>query len=249
MIPENGGACRVSDRWRDAALEPQRRRRARTRADDTATTIAHESTSHPRAPLALTPINPRGGGPRTLDGMGTGGSATIELRLQRAAQLFDSLDPAPFHEKALDPAAHRYLVDSGMERTGAGSLRLVVQLPRAEAAAANGIASAIHNHFRLELTEVRRGLRRRLRIGRISAAAGALLLALCSLLRSIVPESLGGQTGFLGEGLLILGWVAVWRPVDVLLFERWESLDEQRCLERLAAASVEVAFRDEPEIA
>ncbi len=176
--------------------------------------------------------------------MGNEKNATIEVRLRRAAQLFDNLDPAPFHQKSVDPAAHRYLLDCAMEQGTAQPLRIVIHLPSEEASQAAGMAQAIHNHFRLELETMRRGLRRRHRIGRISAVAGLILLAACSLLRSLVPGWLGGPSGFLGEGLLILGWVAVWRPIDVLLFERWDSVDEQRCLSRLAAAEVELVFGD-----
>lgn len=169
----------------------------------------------------------------------------IELRLQRAAQLFETLDPAPFHQKALDPAAHRYLLDSALELGAPPGLRVIIHLPRVESAAAQGVAAAIHNHFEFELEQARRCLRRRMRIGRMALVAGVVLLAACSVLRSLVPAEYGGPAGFLGEGLLILGWVAIWRPVDVLLFERWEALDERAGLERLAHAPVELALRDQ----
>ena len=34
----------------------------------------------------------------------------IELRLKRLDQLFESYDPAPFHEKDLDPDAEEFIV-------------------------------------------------------------------------------------------------------------------------------------------
>lgn len=37
-----------------------------------------------------------------------------------------------------------------------------------------------------------------------------------------------------GEGLLILSWVVLWRPAELLLFERWESRHERQVLERLS---------------
>lgn len=39
----------------------------------------------------------------------------IELRIQTLDQLFDSLDPAPFHAKALDRNAEAYLLESAAE--------------------------------------------------------------------------------------------------------------------------------------
>ena len=38
--------------------------------------------------------------------------ADIELRLQHLDQLFDTLDPAPFHAKPLDRRVEAWLLDS-----------------------------------------------------------------------------------------------------------------------------------------
>jgi hypothetical protein len=37
--------------------------------------------------------------------------AAIEIRLSRPQQLFNSLDPSPFHERDLDEDAEAYIVD------------------------------------------------------------------------------------------------------------------------------------------
>ena len=44
------------------------------------------------------------------------------------------------------------------------------------------------------------------------------------------------------EGLLILGWVALWRPLDILLFDRFEMRASIKTLRRLAVVPVEVRF-------
>jgi len=47
----------------------------------------------------------------------------------------------------------------------------------------------------------------------------------------------------LGEGLLILGWVAMWRPVEILLFEHWERHLDHALLERLGSIPIAFVFR------
>ncbi|MEA2735020.1 MAG: hypothetical protein QOE14_1471, partial [Humisphaera sp.] len=37
-------------------------------------------------------------------------AAVVELYVRELDQLFDSMDPAPFHEKGLDPDAEEYIV-------------------------------------------------------------------------------------------------------------------------------------------
>ena len=40
------------------------------------------------------------------------GHILIEIRLSSIMQLFNSFDPAPFHEKELDSAAEHYIVET-----------------------------------------------------------------------------------------------------------------------------------------
>ena len=40
------------------------------------------------------------------------GMILIEIKLSSVLQLFNSFDPAPFHEKELDTAAEHYIVDA-----------------------------------------------------------------------------------------------------------------------------------------
>ncbi|MDP4361090.1 hypothetical protein QR510_31140, partial [Escherichia coli] len=45
---------------------------------------------------------------------------------------------------------------------------------------------------------------------------------------------------FFNEGLIILGWVANWRPVEIFLYEWWPLARRQNLYTRLADATVEV---------
>ena len=51
-------------------------------------------------------------------------------------------------------------------------------------------------------------------------------------------------TGYFGrfynEGLIILGWVANWRPVEIFLYDWWPIARRRRLYRRLAGARVQV---------
>ena len=64
-------------------------------------------------------------------------AVAVELRLDRMSRLYNSLDPAPFHEKELDAAADDYIVGSA-EDLGGRAMRLVIMLPRVRTGAARG---------------------------------------------------------------------------------------------------------------
>jgi hypothetical protein len=56
-------------------------------------------------------------------------------------------------------------------------------------------------------------------------------------------------TGFgriLDESLLIVGWVAMWRPLEIFLYDWWPIRAEARLFERLATMPVRVTSRAQP---
>lgn len=167
--------------------------------------------------------------------------AEIELHLQRLEQLFESLDPAPFHAKALDRDAEAYLLESAGEHPARQLFNITIHAPMDLADHTDDIASAIHAHFALALQQAERRHRHRRRIGGIALLAGAVTLALALLLRSWV-ETIGGPLGeVLAEGLLILAWVALWRPFETIGFDSWESREQRRLLSALSRVPVSFA--------
>jgi len=74
----------------------------------------------------------------------------IEIRIASIAQLFHSLDPAPFHEKDLDKDAEQFIVSWARELPRDRPLKVVVHLPEAQAALpeAREIGAAITSYFR-----------------------------------------------------------------------------------------------------
>ena len=153
--------------------------------------------------------------------------AEIALRLQRVDQIFDTLDPAPFHAKALGRDANAYLVESAGEYAAREPITIAIHAPPALAVHLDDITAGIHAHYALAHTQAERRHRRRRRIGRLSLVAGVATLAAALLLR-IEVEMIGGSLGYvLAEGLLILAWVALWRPIEMIGFDSWESRDER----------------------
>ncbi len=106
-------------------------------------------------------------------------TASIDLRIRSLGQLFESMDPSPFREKALDDRAARYLVESVREHPREHHLRVVIELPESLRIAAHHLPDAIHNHFRLELEQARRELHWRMGAGWRALALGLLLLTVC----------------------------------------------------------------------
>jgi len=171
------------------------------------------------------------------------GFTLIELRIGRVAQLFNWLDPAPFRQRDLDPEAEAYIVGAARELGPRARLRLVVWLPAeqmAEAEAAD-LPGAIAAYFAHRAAVERRALRFLLADGRLAFAIGAAFLAACMVGRQVVLAAWPGGFGpVLAEGLLIAGWVALWRPLQIALYDWWPVRRGARIHAKLAGTPVEV---------
>lgn len=178
-----------------------------------------------------------------------GANHLIELRLHSPRQLFNTLDPSPFHEKDLDAQAERYIVDAVHELPEPLALKILVHLPASDddAALANQIPDAIANYFTWQAQQVRQHLREHWRRARSSLLASLSFLAICLMLSSLASQHADGfMAQFLGEGLLVIGWVAMWRPVDMLIYG-WRPLRAQlRTLQRISRTPVELRVAAKP---
>jgi hypothetical protein len=165
------------------------------------------------------------------------GGATIEIRLRRLQQLFNSLDPSPFQERDLDRDAEDYIVESADEFPLPTPLSLVVYLPEDETNQTQtfDLPLSIHNYFAYRLSEGRRRLRLFFREGRVALGIGLAFLFVCVLVRQLILATRAGAVSeIVAEGLLIVGWVAMWRPLEIFLYEWWPIRRRCRILAKLS---------------
>lgn len=177
----------------------------------------------------------------------TAREARIELRLRELAQLFDSFDPAPFHEKDLDRDAEEFIVSWALEHPPDAPLVFRLHLPRDQQRfePERVVVEAVHNYFAYRSGIARLDVRRTLQHGRQSLLLGLTFLVACMGLRELWRGLGVGDWGrIVDEGLLILGWVAMWKPLELLLYDWWPVLRRKRTYDNLARMRVEVLYTD-----
>jgi hypothetical protein len=163
----------------------------------------------------------------------------IEIKLHEPAQLFNSFDPSPFHERDLDADAAEYLTNAFRELHGHKHIKLVIYLAHTTPETMTSIKSSIRNYFRYREMVTLFKVRQRLRIGRSSLLIGLVFLFVCNFIRLWLPTAdMAART--INEGLLIIGWVAMWKPLDILLYEWWPLMADSRLYGRLSEILVEV---------
>ena len=174
----------------------------------------------------------------------------IEVHVTDVKQLFDSLDPTPFHKRDLDPKAEDFIAGWARELDDDAPVGLLVHADR-EACPANAtemVHAAVRDHFGRRSESTRQQLRQLFRQGRISLVIGLGFLAACLVVVDLL-EGLAGSSqlaAIVRESLLIGGWVAMWRPIEIFLYEWWPIRADARLFERLSRMIVRVAPHDHP---
>ena len=164
----------------------------------------------------------------------------IDLRLDRLQQLADTRDPSPFIRRDLDPDAERYILDACRELPAHEPLALNLWLPAHELSAdtAERARHTVCFHFAWRAENSQRRLREHLYMAHRTTLLGLCFMAVCMLLYNLIGvlDNLLAQT--LAEGLMVIGWVALWRPVEMYLYDWWPLRRESRLLERLSRMPV-----------
>ena len=170
--------------------------------------------------------------------------APIELRLNEINQLFNSMDPSPFPDKELDTEAEEYIVSWATELPRNEPLTLIIHLAKApdKDKDENAMNDAIRNFFSYRANLAAWKNRRLLREGWKNLGIGLIFLTGClfgaQLLSSIEDGTL---IAILRESLLIGGWVAMWRPMEIFLYERWPGKRQQELYTRLSNMQVKLS--------
>ena len=167
----------------------------------------------------------------------------IELRVDRLEALFDVFDPMPAPSRDLAPQAEDFIVGWARELPAETDLRIIVHTTAEEAktATAAQTAPAFQRHFGYRAARVGGDIAELLRIGRVSLLIGLGVLAVCFVVGRLLAVTLPADLARFGqESVLILGWVANWRPIDIFLYDWWPLARRRALLRRLAAAPVEV---------
>jgi hypothetical protein len=172
------------------------------------------------------------------------GSAIVSLYVRAIDQLFNNLDPAPFHEKGLGSDAEEYIVSLAEDLPKDRPLALVVHVDQRAAVAGDAglLATAIDAHFARRAQATAHRLRQLFRNGRISLAIGLLFLGGGVVAAETIVRSLDYRpfTLVVRESLLIGGWVAMWHPLEIFLYDWWPIRAKRRLYERLSRMPVRI---------
>ena len=173
----------------------------------------------------------------------TSGKFLIELKLRSPRQLFDARDPAPFLERDIDDDAVDYILSAVQEFPVKTPLKVVIHFSEwtEEFGSPAEIREAIWGFFSYQADLLEKKLKHWFRQGIPQLLAGFAFLVGCLTIAShIGVNATGGIRHSMQEGLTIIGWVAMWRPVDRVLYVWWPMVSKKQTFQRLARIEIKI---------
>jgi len=166
----------------------------------------------------------------------------IDVKIHQLKQIYNEKDPAPFRYRDLDDDFVDYVVSSAEEFSIKTPLKLVLHvsdeaLPEASKEEAG---KSISEYFAYEQELQRKKLKKIIKRGQFFLFLGIIGLLVCLILSEIVlfydPNTKIGN--FISHGFIIAAWVALWRPIELILYDWWPCLDKIKVFRKLKDVSV-----------
>ncbi len=168
----------------------------------------------------------------------------IEVKLREVSQLFNSMDPSPFNEKDLDRNAEDFIVSWAQEYPLSENVSLRIHLDQMPIDESDkSVQEAVHHYFKYRSDLTHLELRRLFKQGRTSLFIGLSFLAVCILLVNVFlthKDSSEVWVSILRESLTIAGWVAMWKPMQMYLYDWWPLQKREKVFIKLSKMTVEI---------
>jgi hypothetical protein len=170
----------------------------------------------------------------------------IVVPLTSVDQLVEACPPSPFRRRRLKEEAEQFLVERVNTRPRYAATSLLITLPQTAVSEEDSVVDAIHEHFNFLRVETEAKLKRMRRFGwRSFAVAIAFLtvaIAIVQLMKRYLPS--GTLSSVAIEGLTILAWIALWRPGELLLYERYPFQRDARLFRKLEEADIRFSYEN-----
>lgn len=176
---------------------------------------------------------------RHLHAHAAGTAASVNIHVRDLAQVFNSLDPSPFWDRDLDREAARFIEEEFSEKRSADVWNLHV-IAQEGAASAGDVQTAVESYYGRLASTARNAMREHMRMAELALVGGLIIFVLSMGARGILMSTFGTLPPALNEGLIILGWLALWRPAEALVYEWVPLYRKRRLFERLAGIRVTV---------
>ncbi|HET9744648.1 MAG TPA: hypothetical protein VFP97_02980 [Chitinophagaceae bacterium] len=172
----------------------------------------------------------------------TMGNAEIILKSKDVDRLLIGPHSLFYGKRMLTTDAEEFIIEEAEKYSSRTTIYLKVYLPPDNLNRSQVVDSAIRQHFAYRKTRSLKQLSRTLKLGWKGLLIAIIFLSVLVLFTLIIIRQIpeGSLSVIFREVLIILGWVALWRPADLLLYEWRQFKRDANLFERLEHCKIEV---------
>ena len=146
---------------------------------------------------------------------------TITLDVHSVQRLLDA-EGSPLLCPRIHPEAARSIFHDAERQRVNGDFQVAIRVPAQDLPRGSEVEAAIHAHFAAESADAGCELRETLRRGGYGPLIALLVVAsLVMFAEWLQVFGQGRLYKYLSESLIIIGWVTLWTPIELLLFEHF----------------------------
>lgn len=161
----------------------------------------------------------------------------MRIRVRTYESLYNEFDSSPLLRRDLNGDVENFLVEWAREAPRGTEFALTVEVvdPAGMPGSDPSAGEAIRAFFQRSASSSQAELRRLIQRGRISLFVGLAFLALMLA----ANEAFGAAVDrphieeIAETSLIVAGWVALWRPMEIFLYDWWPLLGDRRLYDRL----------------
>lgn len=172
------------------------------------------------------------------------GKYIVEIAVPSYNHLFDDRDPARFRLKDLDDDAVEYIVSSVQEITIQKLSHLAIFFENVPSETEQSVVTeAIHNFFKYESDMMLRKINSTFRKGLKSLVIGIIFLSVATVCALFLKNTEHFFGLFFKEGMLLIGWVSMWKPINIFLYDWWPMADLKKIYDKLGSVRIDFSQR------
>ncbi len=171
--------------------------------------------------------------------------STVSVRVKGLGQLFNSLDPSPFWDQDLDKEAAEFIEAEFRDKPRDRPWVLNIATTDAGGYSEHDVQEAIKHYYQRSADSIRRQTRERYRTGRMALVLGVGVFVACMAGRQLLGGLFtDGAPLVIGEGLIVLAWIALWLPTEHFVYDIAPLIRERKFFHKLSQLRVHVRIED-----
>ncbi|ERI93965.1 hypothetical protein HMPREF1982_01273 [Clostridiales bacterium oral taxon 876 str. F0540] len=152
----------------------------------------------------------------------------LNIAVKNTEEIYQQFGYSSINENTISKDFEEYILGCVKNYPLEEKVKIVIHIRKKDEKELDSLDDHIHKHFCNKLADIELSLKQQFKEWKINMTIGILFLVLCLVLVQVLEAFQHiNFMKIIKEGLIIIGWVALWEPVTFILFS-WRNLRRDR---------------------